>query len=150
MSELVFRDARHKDLPAIVAMLADDELGKSREDPSSPEIYSLALGLIEGDSHNRIVVAEKGGAVVGCLQITFIQGLSRKGLKRALVEGVRIASSARGGGIGEKMMQYAIEESRKVGCKILQLTSDKTRKRAHEFYKRLGFAMSHEGFKIEL
>ncbi len=150
MSEVIFRDARHKDLATIVAMLADDELGKTREDPSAPEIYSLALGLIEGDSHNRIVVAEKDGAVIGCLQITFIQGLSRKGLKRALVEGVRVASSARSGGIGEKMMQFAIDESRKVGCKILQLTSDKSRKRAHDFYVRLGFSMSHEGFKIEL
>ncbi len=150
MSDPVFRDARHKDLAAIVAMLADDELGKTREDPSSPEIYSLALGLIEGDSHNRIVVAEKDGKIVGCLQITFIQGLSRKGLKRALVEGVRVATSERSSGIGAKLMDYAIAESRKVGCKILQLTSDKSRKRAHDFYLKLGFSMSHEGFKIEL
>jgi GNAT superfamily N-acetyltransferase len=150
MSEVIFRDARHKDLKAIVEMLADDELGKTREDLASLETYSLAFGYIEGDSRNRIIVAEKNGAVVGCFQITFIRGLSRKGLTRALVEAVRVASSERSSGIGEKLMAFAAEIARENGCKILQLTSDKSRTRAHAFYKRLGFSMSHEGFKIEL
>jgi GNAT superfamily N-acetyltransferase len=150
MSELIFRDARHKDLATIVAMLADDELGRTREDAAAPETYSLALGLIEGDSRNRIIIVEKGGAIVGCMQLTFIHGLSRKGMQRAIVEAVRVVSDERSTGIGEKMMQHAMEEARKVGCGVLQLTSDKKRTRAHAFYKRLGFSMSHEGFKIEL
>ena len=115
MSELVFRDARHKDIAAIVAMLADDELGKSREDPAALETYSLALGLIEGDSRNRIIVVEKAGAMVGCMQLTFIHGLSRKGMQRAIVEAVRVVSSERSTGIGEKMMQHAMDEARKAG-----------------------------------
>jgi GNAT superfamily N-acetyltransferase len=150
MSEIVFRDARHKDLATIVAMLADDELGKTREDVASPGLYSLAFGLIEGDSRNRIIVAERDGAVIGCMQLTFIRGLSRKGMQRAIVEAVRVIASERSTGIGEKMMQHAMDESRKAGCGILQLTSDKKRIRAHAFYKRLGFSMSHEGFKVEL
>jgi ribosomal protein S18 acetylase RimI-like enzyme len=150
MSELTFRDARHKDLAAIVSMLADDELGRGREDLSALEEYSLALGRIEGDSRNRIFVVEKDGAIVGCFQLTFIHGLSRRGMQRALVEGVRVASSARSGGIGEAMMRHAIVEARKAGCGVVQLTSDKRRTRAHAFYTRLGFTMSHEGFKLEL
>jgi len=150
MSELVFRDARAGDLGAIVAMLADDDLGRGREDPASLAEYSLVFGQIEGDARNRIIVAEIEGKLVGCLQLTFIRGLSRKGALRGLIEGVRVAASARGRGIGEKLVGYAIEESRRMGCALVQLTSDKRRARAHEFYKRLGFAASHEGFKLEL
>jgi GNAT superfamily N-acetyltransferase len=147
---VTFRDARARDLRAIVAMLADDELGRGRENPDDLAHYSLVLGQIEGDVRNRIIVAERDGAVVGCFQITFITGLSRKGATRALVEGVRVADSARSLGIGEAMMQHATALARRRGCALLQLTSDKSRTRAHAFYARLGFKMSHEGFKLDL
>jgi ribosomal protein S18 acetylase RimI-like enzyme len=150
VSTLLFRDARAKDLAAIVAMLADDDLGRSREDVEALEDYSLAFGLIEGDVNNRILVAEKDGSVVGCLQLTFIRGLSRKGMRRGQIEAVRVASSERGSGVGEALMRHAIEEARNAGCKLVQLTSDKKRARAHGFYERLGFVASHEGFKLEL
>ena len=147
---LTFRDARARDLPAIVAMLADDELGRGREQPDRPEIYSLAFGRMEGNVNNRVIVAEEGGRIVGCFQITFIQGLSRAGARRALVEGVRTVAEARGQGIGEAMMRHAIAVARAQGCVLVQLTSDKSRRRAHEFYKRLGFQQSHEGFKLDI
>ncbi len=145
-----FRDARARDLPAIVAMLADDALGKGRETPQSPEIYSLAFGRMEGDCNTRVIVAEQAGAIVGSYQINFIQGLSRGGARRALVEAVRTRTDLRSKGIGEAMMRHAAEVARKAGCAILQLTSDKSRSRAHAFYLRLGFAQSHEGFKLDL
>jgi GNAT superfamily N-acetyltransferase len=150
MSAPVFREARARDLPAIVAMLADDDLGRGREDPNALAHYSLVLGQIEGDIRNRIIVAERDGTVIGCLQLTFIRGLSRQGALRGLIEGVRVASLARGGGIGEALVGHAIEVSRNAGCTLVQLTSDKRRERAHAFYKRLGFVASHEGFKLEL
>jgi GNAT superfamily N-acetyltransferase len=131
-------------------MLADDDLGRGREDLDDLEHYSLVLGQIEVDVRNSIIVAERDGAIVGCFQITFITGLSRKGATRALVEGVRVAAAARSLGIGEAMMQHAIELARQRGCVLLQLTSDKSRTRAHAFYARLGFKMSHEGFKLDL
>ena len=149
---LTFRDARIDDLPAIIAMLADDDLGKSREqvgDEIAP-CYLTAFEDMQRGPYNRIIVAERDGKIVGCLQLTVISGLSRQGARRALVEGVRVASAARGRGIGEKLMQYAIAEARAADCKLLQLTSDKRRTRAHEFYERLGFAQSHLGFKLEL
>jgi GNAT superfamily N-acetyltransferase len=147
---VTFRDARARDLQAIVAMLADDCLGRSRETPDSPEIYSLAFGRMEGDVNNRVIVAEQDGVVVGCFQMTFIQGLSRGGTRRALVEGVRTHSEMRGKGIGAAMMRHAVELARAAGCMIVQLTSDKSRTRAHDFYVKLGFSQSHEGFKLNL
>ncbi|MGZ5989286.1 MAG: N-acetyltransferase family protein [Rhizomicrobium sp.] len=147
---VTFRDARARDLSVIVAMLADDALGRGREKPQSPEIYSLAFGRMEGDVNNRVIVAEQDGRIVGCFQITFIQGLSRAGARRALVEGVRTSSEKRGQGIGEAMMRHAVELARDAGCALVQLTSDKSRTRAHDFYVRLGFEQSHEGFKLDL
>jgi ribosomal protein S18 acetylase RimI-like enzyme len=147
---LSFREARAGDLSAIVAMLADDDLGRGRETPADLDHYALVLGQIEGDVRNSIVVAEQDGAVVGCFQITFITGLSRRGATRALIEGVRTAASVRGRGIGEAMLRHAIAMACERGCTLVQLTSDKTRSRAHEFYRRLGFKMSHEGFKLDL
>lgn len=147
---VTFRDARARDLSVIVAKLADDALGRGREKPQSPEIYSLAFGRMEGDVNNRVIVAEQDGRIVGCFQITFIQGLSRAGARRALVEGVRTSSENRGQGIGEAMMRHAVELARDAGCALVQLTSDKSRTRAHDFYVRLGFEQSHEGFKLDL
>lgn len=147
---ITIRDARARDLPAIIAMLADDELGKGREKLRPPEIYSLAFGRMEGDVNTRVLVAEQAGAIVGSYQINFIQGLSRGGARRALVEAVRTRRDLRSQGIGEVMMRHAVELAREAGCAILQLTSDKSRARAHAFYLRLGFAQSHEGFKLDL
>lgn len=151
MTALSFRDACEDDLPAIVAMLADDDLGRGREQTAGPlsSEYKQAFAEIQ-NANNRIVVAVQENNVVGCLQLTIIPGLSRKGAKRALLEGVRVSSSARGQGIGEQLVGFAIEEAKKAGCRLVQLTSDKRRKRAHAFYERLGFANSHEGFKREL
>lgn len=150
MSEVSFRDARARDLASIVAMLADDELGRSREDEKELAEYSLVLGQIEGDSRNRVLVGEKNGEVVAFLQVTFIRGLSRKGAMRALIESVRVAAPERGSGVGESLMRYAIALAKDAGCRLIQLSSDKRRARAHEFYCRLGFVNSHEGFKLEL
>jgi GNAT superfamily N-acetyltransferase len=150
MSEVSFREARVRDLPSIVAMLADDELGRGREDPAAMDVYSLALGQIEGDANNRIIVGDRDGTAIACLQLTFIKGLSRIGAMRALVEGVRVAVSERGTGVGEALMCHAIAVAREAGCRLVQLTSDKSRDRAHDFYRRLGFADTHEGFKLEL
>ncbi len=147
---LAIREARAPDLKAIVAMLADDDLGRGRESPDDLEYYSRVFGQIEGDVRNAIMVAEENEQVIGCFQITFICGLSRRGAVRALVEGVRTAASARGKGVGAAMMRHAIAMARERGCRLVQLTSDKSRTRAHEFYSRLGFKMSHEGFKLDL
>lgn len=153
MSEpILMRPARRDDLPAIVRMLADDPLGAGREryaDPL-PLGYLEAFDRIVADSRNLLAVAEAGGAVVGCLQLTFIPGLSFQGAELALLEGVRVDSSRRREGIGAVMIQWAMDEARGRGCGQIELLTHTSREAAQRFYERLGFVASHVGMKRPL
>jgi GNAT superfamily N-acetyltransferase len=146
------RDATRDDVPAIVAMLADDTLGASREVTTEPlpASYYAAFDALDRDPNNRLLIAEINGEIVGTLQITFIYGLSRQGAKRALIEAVRVASLHRGKGIGEQIILEAVAMAHRERCAMVQLTTDKRRKDAHRFYERLGFVASHEGMKLTL
>jgi GNAT superfamily N-acetyltransferase len=152
MSALTLRLARREEIPAIVAMLADDGIGKSREDASDPlpQSYYDAFDEMAKDPNNRLLVAQQDGDIVGTLQITFIRGLSRQGAKRAQIEAVRVAASYRGKGLGREIFLRAIELARSEGCSLVQLTTDKKRADAHRFYDALGFVASHEGMKLAL
>jgi GNAT superfamily N-acetyltransferase len=152
MNALVLRDAQRGEVAAIVKMLADDELGRTREEIGDrlPAAYYEAYEELARDPNNRLLVAEIGGEIVGTLQLTFIRGLSRKAARRAQIEAVRVAGPRRGTGLGEQMIRLAIEIARNAGCSIVQLTTDKRRKDAHRFYERLGFVASHEGMKLSL
>jgi GNAT superfamily N-acetyltransferase len=146
------RPARREDVPAIVRMLADDPLGRTREryaDPLPREYWS-AWEAIAADPNQLLIVAEVEGTTAGVLQLTFIPGLTRLGSWRALVEGVRIDRARRGAGLGEVMLTWATDEAKRRGCRLIQLTTDKQRPDAHRFYERLGFVASHEGMKREL
>ncbi|MBB1255752.1 GNAT family N-acetyltransferase [Streptomyces sp. OF3] len=150
MSDLVIRAATAEDVPAIVAMLADDPLGAQRESPSEPAVYQAAFAHIAVDPNQHLVVAERAGAVVGTLQLTVIPGLSRRGASRALIEAVRVRADERGGGLGGELIRWAVDEARQLDCALVQLTSDNSRVDAHRFYERLGFAATHTGFKLTL
>jgi GNAT superfamily N-acetyltransferase len=147
---VIFREAVHADLPAIVALLADDMLGKAREFAVVDDAYEQAFADIEADPRNLLVVAEDDAEVVACLQITYIPGLGRHGAERALVEALRVRSGRRGQGLGARLMEWTIEQARQRGCALVQLTTDKSRLDAHRFYARLGFVASHEGMKRTL
>jgi GNAT superfamily N-acetyltransferase len=152
MSDLTFRYASEGDLPAIVKLLADDEFAENREqggETIAPE-YIEAFARMQKTQGNRFLLAEKDGKIVGALHLAFVPGLSRRGTTRAIIESVRVASDARGQNIGTAIMKHAIAEARAGGAKLLQLTSDKRRARAHLFYRRLGFEQSHAGFKKDL
>jgi GNAT superfamily N-acetyltransferase len=144
------RRATAEDVPALVSMLADDPLGAQRESPDEQAVYREAFARIDADPNQILVVAERDGLPVGTLQLTLIPGLSRRGSTRALIEAVRVHSEARGGGLGTKLILWAVEEARRQGCALVQLTSDATRIEAHRFYERLGFEASHLGFKMQL
>lgn len=147
-----FRTATRDDLPAIVRMLADDGLGKGREQPVDPlpKAYGDAFDRMAAQPGNDYLLAEIDGEVAGCLQLTVIHGLSRTGVSRAQIEGVRVAGSYRGKGIGEALFREAIRRAREAGCGLVQLTTDKARPDALRFYEKLGFTASHEGMKLEL
>src|SRR5260221_1341858 len=152
MTNPIFRPATNTDLPAIVALLADDALGQAREDrgPIRNPRYQAAFAAIACDPNQLLAVVEEDGAVIGCLQLSFIPGLSRLGMWRGQIESVRIAAARRGGGLGRRMFAWAIAECRQRGCGLVQLTTDKTRADAHRFYESLGFVASHDGMKLNL
>jgi GNAT superfamily N-acetyltransferase len=147
MDDLVIRRATAEDVPAIVAMLADDPLGARRESPGDPA-YAAAFAEIDADPRQYLAVAVTGAAVVGTLQLTFIPGLSRRGATRALIEAVRVRADQRGGGLGRRLAEWAIATSRDRGAAMVQLTTDASRVEAHRFYERLGFVASHVGMKL--
>ncbi len=146
------RPARRDDLPAVVALLADDALGASREDTSEPVAlcYREAFAAMERDPNNMLYIAVSNDEIIGCFQLTLIPGLSRRGALRAQIESVRVAASRRGQGLGRVLFEWAIEEARRRGCILVQLTTDKTRGEAQRFYESLGFVASHEGMKLQL
>ncbi|MFD4865016.1 GNAT family N-acetyltransferase [Streptomyces sp. NPDC058412] len=161
---MTFRNATRRDLPAVLALLADED---QVLDPASivvGEAHERAFAAIEADARNEMLVLTDGTAgadetaeadevdevVLGCLQLTYIPGLGQNGRERAVVEAVRVRADRRGAGLGAELMRLAVERARERGCGLVQLTSSKRRTAAHRFYERLGFARSHEGFKLQL
>ncbi|WP_282691645.1 GNAT family N-acetyltransferase [Streptomyces sp. CC208A] len=151
MPSLSLRPATRAELPAVLALLADEE---RVVDPASirvTEAYERAFAAIEADPRNEmLVLTDAGSPVLGCLQATYIPGLGKGGAERALIEAVRIRPDLRGAGLGRRLMELAADRARDRGCALVQLTSDKARADAHRFYASLGYVPSHEGFKLAL
>jgi ribosomal protein S18 acetylase RimI-like enzyme len=150
MTTPTFRRAIREDVPAIAALLADDALGSGREDLSDPAPYLAAFDHIDADPRNLLAVAEIDGVVLGCLQMTFVPGLSNQGAEFALVQAVRVDASLRGRGVGQAFMQWAMDQARARGCAAIELFTHKTRTDAQRFYARLGFEPSHVGMRRAL
>jgi GNAT superfamily N-acetyltransferase len=145
--ELLIRKAMSEDIPTILALLVDDDLGKLHED-GDLKAYENAFQAISRDANQILAVAVLNSKVVGCLQITFIPGLARKGMWRAQIEGVRIVRALRGHGLGTDMIKWAIAQCKERGCGLMQLLADKSRTEAHRFYESLGFKANHQGFRL--
>lgn len=145
---LELRRATAGDIPALFAMLADDPLGAGREDDGDLAPYRRAFDLVDADPAHVLLVAVDGDDVVGTLQLSVLPGLARRGASRGQIEAVRVAAGARGRGLGAAMIGWAVAESRRRGCGLVQLTTDKSRTDARRFYERLGFVASHEGLKL--
>jgi GNAT superfamily N-acetyltransferase len=150
MTDVTIRRATAADVPAIVALLADDALGRTRESPDDLRPYETAFAAIDGDPRHLLLVADRAGAVVGTAQLTFLPGLSHKGATRAQIEAVRVSADARGTGLGGTLLTWCVDRAREHGCAMVQLTSDATRPDAHRFYERLGFRPTHLGFTLPL
>jgi ribosomal protein S18 acetylase RimI-like enzyme len=150
-SSIAIRRAHRDDVGTIVAMLADDPLGSARErlENPLPQSYFHACDAVDSDPNVQLVVAQDGNAnVVGCLQLCILPGLSSQGASRALIEDVRVATACRSRGIGEQLVQWAVAEARKRGCKLVELLTHQTRIDAQRFYVRLGFQPSHVGMTL--
>lgn len=148
---MIFRKATENDVPHIVEMIADDELGKTREafQIPLPKEYIEAFKKINSDDNQELIVVEnEKSEIIGTLQLTFIQYLTYRGGVRAQIEAVRIRKDQRGFGLGKKMFEWAINRAKEKKAHVLQLTTDKKRPKAINFYEDLGFKSSHEGMKM--
>ena len=146
---LAYRAATPADLPFIIALIVEDSVVSTGDDPADaahPD-YVNALAEITNDPNEEMIIVEEDGAPVGCFQLSYLPGLMRRGMKRGQIEVVHVAETHRNRGIGGRMMRWALERCRENGCSMVQLTSNKKRIDAHRFYERLGFVKSHEGFK---
>jgi GNAT superfamily N-acetyltransferase len=152
-ARVALRAARQGDVPALVRLIAADQLGATRDgvrDAADLAAYTAAFEAIDADPAHILVVAEVAGEIVGTMQLSFLPGLARRGALRAQIEAVRVADGSRGIGLGAGMIGWALDEARRRGCALVQLTTDKSRLDAHRFYQRLGFVASHEGMKLAL
>ncbi|QES15788.1 GNAT family N-acetyltransferase [Streptomyces venezuelae] len=147
---MILRPATRAELPAVLALLADEERPVDPASVTLTEPYERAFADIEADPRNEMLVLTDGELVLGCLQLTYIPGLGKGGAERALIEAVRIRADRRGDGLGRELMERAVARAKQRGCALVQLTSDKRRTDAHRFYASLGFARSHDGFKLAL
>jgi GNAT superfamily N-acetyltransferase len=150
---VTLREAVADDVPSLVELLAADQLGSARDGADPVEgfaPYLRAFEALDADPAHLLLVADADGRVVATMQLSFIPGLARRGALRAQIEAVRVHADLRGTGIGGAMIAWAIDEARRRGCALVQLTSDKQRAGAHHFYSTLGFSASHEGFKLIL
>jgi GNAT superfamily N-acetyltransferase len=156
VAQVIFRSATRADVPAILELLADDEIARSRADGTAPTTEAAdaaswaAFEAIDADPRNELIVADEAGAVVGTCQLTFIPSLSRGGAERMTIEAVRVRADLRGRGVGRAMMAWSLARARERGCGLAQLTTDRRRTDAHRFYTGLGFEASHLGFKLRL
>jgi len=168
VAQVIFRGATRADVPAILALLDDDEIARSRAatpagageptagdaGPDTPEAVDAArwaaFEAIDADPRNQLIVADEDGVVVGTCQLTFTPSLSRRGAERMTIEAVRIRTDRRGAGLGREMMRWSLARARERGCGLAQLTTDRRRTEAHRFYASLGFEASHVGFKLVL
>ncbi|WP_371748991.1 N-acetyltransferase family protein [Aquihabitans sp. G128] len=146
---MTFRRADDADLAAVVALLADDDLGAEREG-SDLAPYREAFAEIDADPRHLLLVGDLGGEVVACLQLTVLPCLTHGGRRRSQVEGVRVRGDQRGAGVGRQLLRHAIAWSIEQGCGVVQLTTDKRRPEALRFYEQLGFVATHEGLKLPL
>lgn len=145
-----FRKAVREDVPAIIEMIVDDDLGKLRENLQDPlpKEYYRAFESIDSNEDQELIVVEHEGKIIGTMQLTFLQYLTYQGGIRAQIEAVRIHRSQRGKGLGETFLQWAIDHAKERGVHLMQLTTDKKRPEALKFYEKLGFKASHEGMKL--
>ncbi|MFE0698693.1 GNAT family N-acetyltransferase [Streptomyces sp. NPDC058872] len=147
---MILRPATRAELPAVLALLADEDEVLDPASVTVGEAHERAFAAIEADPRNEVLVLMEDALVLGCLQITYIPGLGRGGAERALIEAVRIRADRRGRGLGRELMERSVARAGDRGCTLVQLTSNKKRTNAHRFYASLGFARSHDGFKRAL
>ena len=152
MKSFTHRKSRIADLPRLIELLLEDELGSSRESRSAAvhENYTKAFHNIDSDPNQYLMVVENGDEIIGTCHLTIMPSLTFIGSTRMQIEAVRVAAKYRGQKIGSWMFDQAISYAKEHDVSIIQLTTNKKRPKAKHFYEKLGFEASHEGMKLYL
>lgn len=152
MNNLTHRKATLNDLPALIELFLEDELGQMRESKSTSldESYIKAFHKIDSDPNQYLMVIENGDEIIGTCHLTIMPSLTFIGNTRMQIEAVRIAGKYRGQKIGSWMFDQTISYAKENDVSIVQLTTNKKRPKAKHFYEKLGFEASHEGMKLYL
>jgi ribosomal protein S18 acetylase RimI-like enzyme len=100
-----------------------------------PSLNDLA-DLVRDASSTLMIARDDHGQIVGALTLTVYRVPT--GI-RSIIEDVIIDTSARGQGIGDALMKYAIDLAREKGAQNISLTSNPMREAANRLYLRVGF-----------
>ncbi len=147
-ASLVVERAHPRDLPEIIQILSEDEVGAKGDGwtEASAPAYMAAFDRMLANPDMVVLVARKGGQSLGFLHLYFLQGLPAHGRLKVVLNSVFVARAARGQGVGAQLVAAAEEIAREGGAAEVTLTSGKKRMDAHRFYQGLGYERRHEGF----
>lgn len=148
--ELVVRSAHPDEEDAVLALIGADAITRARVADPWPTDGQRAgyRRILHADEHD-LLVAVRGDAVVGVVQLSFLPEFARDG-DRAQLETMHVADSEQRRGVGRALVEEAVRRARRQGCGLVQLTSGTFRPDAHRFYAALGFEPTHVGFKRAL
>ena len=131
MSEIRVREAQADDAPTLVKLIID--LGHPIEEANVlRNLESLSLsGLLP-------LVATDGDQVIGMCGISAMVTVHRPA-PVGRVSVMIVDEAYRGRGIGALLVAEAERRLAERGCKIVEVTSNMRRERAHQFYEKLGY-----------
>jgi GNAT superfamily N-acetyltransferase len=132
------RIATPTDLPALVVLLS--ELFSIEVD-FSPDTAKQRRGLellLDAGERACVLVAEEAGQVVGMVTAQILISTA-EGADVALIEDMVVTQSARGRGIGQRLLAEIESWCAERGLARLQLLADRQNTPASEFYQRCGW-----------
>ena len=108
------------------------QLTNNNPPPSLDELTAL----VQEASSTLLAARNESGQIIGALNLTIYRVPT--GI-RSIIEDVIVDLSARGQGVGEALMQKAIEIAKEKGAANITLTSNPIRMAANSLYLKMGF-----------
>jgi len=146
MDDIDIRPAGPADIPGILALYAQPDLDNGRV--LEPAAAEAIFARFTRYPDYTLYVASLGDRIVGSFALLVMDNLGHLGAPSAIAEDVVVDPDMQGGGIGGRMMAFALETARAKGCYKLMLSSNTRRERAHAFYERLGFERHGYSFRV--
>lgn len=144
---VIIRPATVKDIPRILELYPQLSFNPGEyKTPPLEDCKKVFAAAAKVPGYSLLVAAESG-KVIGTTVLAILPGMAHGTAPFAVIEYVVVDEKRRSQGIGKLLMEYCLARAKEAGCYKVMLTSDKRRKRAHKFYRSLGFEPSAEGFR---